>query len=76
VTVNCFFYDTKMIRLFVADNNGESSSVVLGSGFGSIVDLETGPDGLLCILNSRQRVSRRKSLKIKLCSVMASCSDV
>jgi len=34
----------------VADNDEESSSVVLGSGFGGIADIETGPDGFLYIL--------------------------
>jgi aldose sugar dehydrogenase len=34
----------------VADSDDESSSVVLGTGFGGIVDIETGPDGLLYIL--------------------------
>jgi hypothetical protein len=28
-----------MIRLLVPDNNDESSSVILGSGFGGIVDI-------------------------------------
>jgi hypothetical protein len=34
----------------VADNDEESTSVVLGSGFGGIADIETGPDGFLYIL--------------------------
>ena len=34
----------------VADTEDESSSVVLGTGFGGIADIATGPDGLLYIL--------------------------
>jgi aldose sugar dehydrogenase len=34
----------------VADTDDESSSVILGTGFGGIADIETGPDGLLYIL--------------------------
>jgi glucose/arabinose dehydrogenase len=34
----------------VADTDEESSSLVLGSGFGGITDIETGPDGFLYIL--------------------------
>ena len=35
----------------VADNNEESSAVTLGTGFGGITDIETGPDGSLYILS-------------------------
>jgi glucose/arabinose dehydrogenase len=35
----------------VADNNRESSQVIFGTGFGSITDIETGPDGFLYILS-------------------------
>jgi len=34
----------------VADNNEESEVVTLGTGFGGITDIETGPDGFLHIL--------------------------
>jgi glucose/arabinose dehydrogenase len=34
----------------VADNNDEVESVVFGTGFGGITDIETGPDGFLYIL--------------------------
>jgi aldose sugar dehydrogenase len=35
----------------IADNNNELQNVILGSGFGAIVDIETGPDGYLYILS-------------------------
>jgi len=35
----------------VADNNQEVSAMALGTGFGGITDLETGPDGYLYILS-------------------------
>jgi aldose sugar dehydrogenase len=34
----------------VADNNSELRAVILGTGFGGITDIETGPDGYLYIL--------------------------
>jgi aldose sugar dehydrogenase len=34
----------------VADTDAESSSVILGTGFGGITDIETRPDGFLYIL--------------------------
>jgi glucose/arabinose dehydrogenase len=34
----------------VADNNNELRAVTLGTGFGGITDIETGPDGYLYIL--------------------------
>lgn len=34
----------------VADNNEEINSVIFGTGFGAITDIETGPDGNLYIL--------------------------
>jgi glucose/arabinose dehydrogenase len=34
----------------VADNSGEVEAVTLGTGFGGITDIETGPDGYLYIL--------------------------
>jgi aldose sugar dehydrogenase len=34
----------------VADTEEESSSVILGTGFGGISDIETGPDGYLYVL--------------------------
>ena len=35
----------------IADNNAELSAVTLGTGFGEITDIETGPDGYLYILS-------------------------
>lgn len=35
----------------VIDNVGEDSSIRFGTGFGSITDIETGPDGLLYVLS-------------------------
>jgi aldose sugar dehydrogenase len=35
----------------VADNEEESSTIIFGSGFGSITDITTGPDGFLYILS-------------------------
>ena len=35
----------------VVDNSQELDSVVLGSGFGGITDIETGPDGYLYVLS-------------------------
>ncbi len=35
----------------VADNNQEIAAIALGTGFGGITDLETGPDGYLYILS-------------------------
>lgn len=35
----------------VADNNAELTAVTLGTGFGEITDIETGPDGYLYILS-------------------------
>ena len=34
----------------VADTDEESSSIILGTGFGGITDIETGPDGFLYVL--------------------------
>lgn len=34
----------------VADNNGEEEAITLGTNFGGITDIETGPDGYLYIL--------------------------
>ena len=34
----------------VADTEEESSPVILGTGFGGISDIETGPDGFLYVL--------------------------
>ncbi|HEX2231612.1 MAG TPA: PQQ-dependent sugar dehydrogenase [Nitrososphaeraceae archaeon] len=41
---------TDLIDL-VADNEEESSTIIFGSGFGSITDITTGPDGFLYILS-------------------------
>jgi aldose sugar dehydrogenase len=41
---------TDLIDL-VADNEEELSAIVFGSGFGSITDITTGPDGFLYILS-------------------------
>ena len=47
---NGFILDT--VPDLVVDNEEEQSSIVLGSGFGSITDLETGPDdGFLYVLS-------------------------
>ncbi|AIC14760.1 PQQ-dependent sugar dehydrogenase [Nitrososphaera viennensis] len=35
----------------VADNNAEASAITLGTGFGGITDIETGPDGNLYVLS-------------------------
>jgi glucose/arabinose dehydrogenase len=37
----------------VVDNEEEQSSIIFGSDFGSITDLETGPDGYLYVLSHR-----------------------
>jgi glucose/arabinose dehydrogenase len=42
----------------VADNNGELSPVILGTGFRGITDIETGPDGYLYILSYSGNVYR------------------
>ena len=34
----------------IADNEEEMSTIALGTGFGGITDIETGPDGFLYIL--------------------------
>ena len=33
----------------MVDNNDELSSITIGTGFGSITDIKTGPDGFLYI---------------------------
>jgi aldose sugar dehydrogenase len=35
----------------VIDNDGEADSIMFGTGFGSITDIEVGPDGLLYVLS-------------------------
>jgi len=35
----------------VVDNDGEADSIRFGTGFGSITDIEVGPDGLLYVLS-------------------------
>jgi glucose/arabinose dehydrogenase len=35
----------------VVDNNEESSAITFGTGFGSITDIKTGPDGFLYVLS-------------------------
>jgi glucose/arabinose dehydrogenase len=42
----------------VADNQAELSQVIFGTGFGSITDLETGPDGYLYILTLQGNIYR------------------
>jgi glucose/arabinose dehydrogenase len=42
----------------VADNPGEIATVTLGTGFGGITDIETGPDGYLYILTYSGNVYR------------------
>jgi glucose/arabinose dehydrogenase len=34
-----------------ADNEDEVDAIILGTGFGGITDIETGPDGYLYILS-------------------------
>lgn len=43
---------------FVADNDGELEAVTIGTGFGGITDVETGPDGYLYILSYSGNVYR------------------
>jgi hypothetical protein len=35
----------------VVDNNDELSSITIGTGFGGITDIKTGPDGFLYLLS-------------------------
>ena len=35
----------------VVDNKAELNAVIFGSGFNSITDIKTGPDGLLYVLS-------------------------
>jgi aldose sugar dehydrogenase len=35
----------------VVDDNDELSSITIGTGFGSITDIKTGPDGFLYALS-------------------------
>lgn len=42
----------------VADNSDELSAFILGTGFGGITDIETGPDGYLYILSYSGNVYR------------------
>lgn len=42
----------------VADNSDELSASVLGTGFGGITDIETGPDGYLYILSYNGNIYR------------------
>lgn len=44
------FDDDPALQDLVADSQQELSAVTLGSGFGGITDVETGPDGYLYIL--------------------------
>jgi glucose/arabinose dehydrogenase len=43
-------FDNEGLVDLVADNNGEIKAITLGTGFGGITDIETGPDGYLYIL--------------------------
>jgi glucose/arabinose dehydrogenase len=47
---NGFTFDSAGLQDLVADNRDEVSAVTLGTGFGGITDIETGPDGYLYIL--------------------------
>lgn len=42
----------------VADNDNELSAITLGTGFGGITDIETGPDGNLYVLSYRGAIYR------------------
>lgn len=42
----------------VADNNAEAQAVMLGTNFGGITDIETGPDGYLYILSFSGKLYR------------------
>lgn len=42
----------------VADNGGELEAVTIGTGFGGITDVETGPDGYLYVLSFNGNVYR------------------
>jgi len=48
----------------VADTDDESSSVVLGTGFIGITDIETGPDGFLYILTHSRETGEGNLYKI------------
>jgi len=50
--------DNSELQDLVADNNGEASAVTLGTGFGGITDIETGPDGYLYILTFEGSIYR------------------
>ena len=41
----------------MVDNNDELSSITIGTGFGSITDIKTGPDGLLYIHRLMMEIS-------------------
>lgn len=49
---------TKAVSDRVADSNKELSQLIVGTGFGSITDLETGPDGSLYILTLEGNIYR------------------
>jgi hypothetical protein len=40
----------------IIDSEGETDSHVLGDGFGSITDIETGPDGKMYIVSLREGI--------------------
>lgn len=48
---NGFNLDSPGLDDKVVDNDQELDSVVLGTGFGGITDIETGPDGYLYVLS-------------------------
>ena len=50
---NGLMFDTQSnpgLSDLVADTDEDSSSIILGTGFGGITDIETGPDGFLYVL--------------------------
>jgi len=54
----------------VADNEKELAAITLGTGFGGITDIETGPDGSLYILTFDQESDGEgKIYKIDLASL-------
>ncbi|HKG42583.1 MAG TPA: PQQ-dependent sugar dehydrogenase [Nitrososphaeraceae archaeon] len=48
----------------VADTEEESSSVILGTGFGGISDIETGPDGFLYVLTFDRETGDRNLYRV------------
>jgi glucose/arabinose dehydrogenase len=55
-----FDFDQSQSELFdsVADNTTESNKVLFGTGFGSITDVKSGPDGFLYIVDHGYRADK------------------